>query len=434
MPPAEAGYLRDAFTPRWLAAQRWFRAKRRPIRATAFEDVASLDAAHASLAVLHVEYSDGGDDRYLVLIRDGPDAREPLGGEGAWGVLAGHMARGAVLRGRRGRFEAVPSEALEEVVPSASIAVAALDERRLAVEQSNTSVVLGERLILKLYRLVEPGPNPELEMATFLAASGFDETPALCATLRRVPDDGDPAAAAMLQVYVASSGDAWGRLIGLLEGGAADAVALAARIGALTARLHAALSSRPDDADFPARAATPNERAAWQAAAEAQLNAALAAVEGRNRSRLHDLAPAIAERFEAIGAADGARLSRIHGDYHLGQLLVAPDERLLVIDFEGEPGRSVAERSRPSSPLRDVAGMLRSLDYATRSVRMDAADGLAAELRSAFLDGYGGVPAGDYDVLRAFELEKACYEVAYEANNRPAWLWLPLRALADLTQ
>jgi len=155
---------------------------------------------------------------------------------------------------------------------------------------------------------------------------------------------------------------------------------------------------------------------------------------GADHERLVALAPAIRARFaDAFGsAAGGARVCRIHGDYHLGQLLARADGGFSVIDFEGEPARPLSERRRPASPLRDVAGMLRSLDYAARTAEREhglAADAWLRRAREAFLDAYGVVDGG---LLAAFELEKACYEVRYEAGMRPHWLWLPMDALARL--
>ena len=163
-------------------------------------------------------------------------------------------------------------------------------------------------------------------------------------------------------------------------------------------------------------------------------------MSGEDHQRLVRLAPRITARFaDTFGSAVGeAAVSRIHGDYHLGQLLARPDGGFSVIDFEGEPARPLDERREPSSPLRDVAGMLRSLDYAARTAeagvhaRQFAADRWLVEARGAFLEAYGGIDVEAQGLLDAFELEKACYEVRYEASNRPSWLWLPLAAAERL--
>lgn len=418
----------------WLAAQRWFRAKQRPIATVREVDRAML--GHVALRVLEVGYADGGAaDRYLV---PSIDEREPRDGEGAWTSLVRAMADGDELRGMGGHFACSPTAVLDELLPSPRDAAAALDERRLGVEQSNTSVVLGDRLILKLYRLMEPGENPDLEVSTFLTEVGFADTPAVAGAITWVPDAGEPAAAAMLQAFVPSAGDAWAAMLAALASDPDRGGRIAADVGRVTAALHRALASRPDAPAFPTRAASIAETAAWRASAERQLAQAVAAVRGEAHDRLAELAPRVSARFaETFGAANGeARVSRIHGDYHLGQLLARTDGGFSVIDFEGEPARPLDERRLPGSPLRDVAGLLRSLDYAARTAAREAptfdADAWLADASGTFLGAYGAIGPSQAALLTAFALEKACYEVRYEANNRPDWLWLPLAAVGRL--
>jgi trehalose synthase-fused probable maltokinase len=360
---------------------------------------------------------DVGSERYLVPMVDG---REPADGEGLWIALADAIGREAGI----GRFVTRRAAGFEPGV---------VGERRLAVEQSNTSVVVGERLILKLYRLLEPGENPDVEISAFLARVGFADTPALAGSVVYATG-GARASAAMLQAYLPGAHDAWAAMGSLLASDPQRGVEMAERIGDLTARLHRALASRPDDVAFPARPATIHETAAWRATAERQAKLAVDSVRGAEHNRLVALAPAVRARF-ADGfesATDDASVGRIHGDYHLGQLLARSDGGLAVIDFEGEPSRPLAERRAPTSPLRDVAGMLRSLDYAARTAEREhglAADAWLVRARGAFLGAYGDVDAA---LLSAFELEKACYEIRYEAGMRPDWLWLPLAAVERL--
>jgi maltokinase len=417
-------------TPDELRSQRWFRAKGRPIASVVEVDRAPLGQGSA-LSVLEVVYADGGGpDRYLVP-RVG--TREPEDGDGTWAALADLAASGGEARGSGGRFIGSP-------VGGTAARIGSLAERRLRVEQSNTSVVLGVALILKLYRLLEPGDNPDLEVSAFLTDAGFPDTPAVVGSIAYENSAGGRAAAAMLQHYVPSRGDAWAAMLEALAGDPAAGTGLAVEVGALTRRMHDALASRPDRSNFPARAATVAETADWRASAERQLAQAVTAVDGEARDRLVALAPRVTARFaDTFGSATGeARVTRVHGDYHLGQLLARVDGGFSVIDFEGEPARPIDERRRPGSPLRDVAGMLRSLDYAARTaeVRADAggfdAEAWLGEARAAFLGEYGGIGAEDRGLLDAFELEKACYEVRYEANNRPDWLWLPLAAVERL--
>src|SRR5687767_8176475 len=407
MAPAEAAGAVIGLTPEWLRAQRWFRAKQRPIAAVAQIDRAPLGPAE--LRVLEVSYADGGPaDRYLVpTVED----REPRDGEGAWVSLVRAMADGAELRGDHGRFICSRTGALDELLPSARDAAAALVERRLRVEQSNTSIVLDERLMLKLYRLLEPGESPDLEVSAFLTDAGFADTPAVAGAMTYAPDDGEPAAAAaMLQAFVPSSGDAWAAMLRALASDPDGGVEIAASVGRATAAMHAALASRPDHPSFPARPATVPETAAWRASAERQLAQAVTSVSGKAHARLVQLAPALSARFaDTFGSATGgAVVSRLHGDYHLGQLLARTDGGFSVIDFEGEPARPLEERRLPGSPLRDVAGLLRSLDYAARTNERESAGfdagGWLAEARSAFLGAYAAIGPSEAALLTAFEL------------------------------
>jgi maltokinase len=403
-------------TPADLASQRWFRSKQRSIVAVAEVDRAAIGLG--ALVVLEAAFDDDlGSERYLVPLVDG---REPADGEGLWSAIAdaiGSEARiGPFVTSRAPGFQTGP-----------------LDERRLAVEQSNTSVVLGERLIVKLYRLLEPGENPDVEVSAFLGRVGFPDTPALAGSVT-YEADGSRASAAILQAYVPGAEDAFSTMRSALATDPQRGVEMAERTGDLTARLHRALASRPDDVAFPVRSATVEETAAWRTSAERQAALAVESLRGTEHERLVGLAPAVRARFaDAFGSATGAApVSRIHGDYHLGQLLARPDGGLAVIDFEGEPSRPLAERRAPASPLRDVAGMLRSLDYAARTAERQGggeADAWLPRARDAYLGAYGDVDAA---LLSAFELEKACYEIRYEAGMRPDWLWLPLAAVERL--
>jgi maltokinase len=267
--------------------------------------------------------------------------------------------------------------------------------------------------------------------------AGFTETPAVAGGLMYQADAEPPMTAAMLQAFVPSLGDAWGVLRLALRTDPPNAIETVAAIGRTTAGLHAALRSIPGNPDFPARAATVAETATWRTDAERQLALAVDSLRGEAHDALVALAPSVRARFaDAFGSATGdALVSRIHGDYHLGQLLARDDGGFSVIDFEGEPARTPDERRRPASPLRDVAGMLRSLDYAARTVAREGeldADAWLVGARQAFLDAYGRIGTSDAALIEAFELEKACYEVRYEAANRPDWLWLPLGAVARL--
>jgi maltose alpha-D-glucosyltransferase/alpha-amylase len=432
------GRLASALTPEWLAAQRWYRGKSRALTSVELLDAAQIDGSPGWLLVLGATDASGAVARYQVPVTpEGDSFREPLDGEGVWRRLAALILEGGALHGAHGRWTFTPTAAVGELLPASVDALSQLHERRLGVQQSNSSVAFGDRLILKVYRLLEPGGNPEVEMNAFLTGVGFREAPGLAGSASYLLA-GEPHSAAMLQELVQSSGDGWSWALDRLaapEDGPADAIRGAGQIGHLTARMHAALASRPEVPGFPARPATREELAAWRAAAERQLSAALAVLDGGTRPRLAAIAPRMTTAFQAIERGGAVRVTRIHGDYHLGQLLRTSDG-FSIIDFEGEPARTLAERHAPASPLRDLAGMLRSLDYAAHSsaweLREHGPQDWLRDARAAFLEGYGRIGAEDAPLLAAFELEKACYEVVYEANMRPDWVWLPLEALERL--
>jgi trehalose synthase-fused probable maltokinase len=431
--------LASAFTPDWLAAQRWFRGKSRGLERVELIDAAQLGESSGWLLVLEATDGAGAGARYQVpaVLADGTFG-EPGDGDGLWQALAGLMLDGGDVAGTRGRWEFTSTSAANAILANGRATLPALPERRLGGQQSNTSVALGEALILKIYRLVEPALNPEVEVNAFLTGVGFREAPALAGSAVYLLD-GKVHSVAMLQQFVPASGDGWSWVLDRLASppdGPAQAIEAVAQIGRLTDSMHAALASRPEAPGFPSRHATSEELVAWGASARQQLSAALDALEGDDLARLTSAAPRIVAALGAIEVSAGASVSRIHGDYHLGQLLRTADG-FVVIDFEGEPARSMAERRAPASPLRDLAGMLRSLDYAGHAAGRAEWTGVErtawiGEARAAFLDAYGGISPQETPLLAAFELEKACYEVAYEANNRPDWIWLPLGALDRL--
>ena len=362
----------------------------------------------------------------------------------------------------------------------------AADVRRLGGEQSNTSIAYGSRVILKLFRRLQPGTHPELEMGRFLTeVARFENTPALLGSVEHVADDGTATVLAVLQRYVRNQGDAWRLTLDILDreldtlalvtGDAAPDVEesfatylpYAEALGRRTAELHLALATPSGD---PAFAVEPLEAADLTAAAEdarAQGERAFAALdrlakEGDGAGG--PLACLLARRDECLALLEslsrstppaGAVKTRVHGDYHLGQVLVAEGD-VVIVDFEGEPSRPADERRAKSSPLRDVAGLLRSFAYAADTATRDvsarfpeARERIAAAAEAwrrlaerAFLASYeeaakdSPVWIEDADgreaVLRLHLLAKALYEVNYEANNRPDWIETPVRGVLAL--
>jgi maltose alpha-D-glucosyltransferase/alpha-amylase len=330
------------------------------------------------------------------------------------------------------------------------------------MDQSNTSVVLGERLLLKAFRWLQPGLNPDLELVAYLTEeAGFTAVPPLAGYAEVVSRSSEPATVALLQAFVADAADAYESLAEtltdwLLAPGSVTveyATEIAAEIGALSAGLHAALASAHGIPGFEPRPATRDELRGWYADARTQLDRALDITPGEAGHVLRELAPRIAEELTIFEALPTEPLvTRVHGDYHLGQVLAAPDG-FRIVDFEGEPARSLEERRAHRSPLRDVASMLRSFDHVGRSAGRRAEernggpvwdpgldlDGWLRRSRERFLEAYraglrqAGAPIEiDPALLRAFEIEKECYEFVYAATYLPEWLWAPTAGMRAL--
>ncbi|WP_425230857.1 phosphotransferase [Sphingomonas sp.] len=289
----------------------------------------------------------------------------------------------------------------------------------LSAEQSNSSAVLGGRAVLKLLRKLAPGAHPEVEMARYLTQAGFDQVPPVLGTVTRV--EGDERCLVMLvQRFVPNRGDGWSWTLAALADGR-DYGPFARRLGERLAAMHAVLAQHADDSAFEPEPLDAAGAAALGARVTAQVTRALAVhpMAAIDRDELCARATAIAAR------AEGQCRTRIHGDLHLGQLLVTEDADVVFIDFEGEPTRSLAERRTKDVALRDVAGVLRSFDYAeAKAGRTDS--GFRARAEAAFLAGYG---VASHPLLLLFLLEKAAYEVTYEAANRPDWVDVPAHGL-----
>jgi len=392
-------------------------------------------------------------------------------------MLLDHLRRKAVLERGDERTEFLPTVLLQEYEPSSE----APQVRYLAVEQSNSTAVIDDRVIVKLLRRIENGIHPEAEIGRYLAEHGYRNASPNLGEIRRIASDGEPRTLAVLQGFMRNQGDGWtwalAYLTRSLEDAAlaadgnvtADLVApyenLGALIGKRLAELHACLAGPTDEPDFAPEPIARADVTDWEERAQNQLDRAFAAIEaaraamdsetgalaqdvlGRRRA-VHDLVRRLAK-----SSAAGLK-ARIHGDFHLGQLLVVQND-VVIIDFEGEPARPLKDRRRKSSPLRDVAGILRSFDYAaaavvtTRTATSPKLDRKQLDLLGRFTEAacdgfrkaYAGVlaeaahpwmGAEDEGLLRLFLIEKAAYEICYEAANRPAWIAFPLRGLATL--
>ena len=306
-------------------------------------------------------------------------------------------------------------------------------ERPIGIDQSNTSVLLGDGMLVKCYRRLWPGEHPEVELVTYLG-DRVGCVPRALGSLRYADTAGFEYTLALVQAFVpdARDGWTWGQELHetLAAGGSVEG--WGGQLGEVTARLHAALAEAPG-----ARPATDADRHAVAARAGRELDHALAVTSGEAADRLHGWAPRIRAELEALDVSAPARLSRIHGDLHVGQILQSP-AGLDVIDFEGEPTRPPEERRAADLPLRDVASMLRSFEHLPRWVFRDRPDKLpqalawAAIQRREFLDAYGSGGSVDSAVLRALEVEKATYEFVYAATFMPAWTPVALGAMDAL--
>ena len=387
----------------------------------------------------------------------------PLEDGGPWRGLHALASRGGTAAGALGgRLVGRPGgdRSGGRLGPAGQQASApALVVRPAASDQSHTSVIVDERSILKLYRRLTPGPNPEAEVLAALAGVVDAPVPAWSGEVDLVLSDGETTALAIEQAFIPGADDAFelhaeGLAAWLAGGGAPVPTAIAAATGVALGRLHAALESVGGSA-FAPRPAGPDDRAAWLAAAEAHLGAAVdavAAVDPELAGRIARSGHAIRRALRPLGdPAIPVRLQRIHGDLHLGQVLPTPDGVLLV-DFEGDPTLDPAARRSLGAPLADLAGFLRSLDHVARSgirragVRLGGRPGPGAvaaldrwieAARAACLAGYAaglGRPAwaANRALLRAFEVDKELREFIYAATFLPAWLYAPAGGLPAL--
>ncbi len=445
----------------WLPQQRWFPAKGRPVRSVSVAAVTPLITEGEPLldhVVLAVAFDDASPQQhYQILLARRPHVRAELehatlgrvgdlsAYDGLWDPGVTGWLLDAIRSGRTvGEVRFVPEAGAE--IPED------MTGRVLGAEQSNTSVSWGEKSIFKLFRRVTPGVNPDLELHRALRSVGSHEVAALQGAVEGV-FDGEPVTLGMLQDYAANSAGGWAMALASVRDLLAEGDLRADEVGG----------------DFAGEASRLGEtiavvhRELRQALGSAERDPQELAANWRERlSTVVEQVPALAGHeepiravYDAVAALDGTiPAQRVHGDLHLGQTLRTP-LGWLVIDFEGEPSASLAERVRPDSALRDVAGMLRSFDYAAfhqlsrwepsgdwtdpdhDSQMTWRANEWAGRNRSAFCDGYalkaGTDPREHSAVLRAFELDKAVYEVLYETRSRPSWAPIPLASIARLT-
>ncbi|WP_327431843.1 maltokinase N-terminal cap-like domain-containing protein [Streptomyces sp. NBC_01236] len=455
----------DPLLREWLPRQRWFAGKGRPV--TGFSLVAAVELLPptAKLGLLHLLVRahqpltpargaaphPGDCYQLLIGVREvlpprlapaliGHLEEGPLAGRTVYEALYDPRPAGVLLealrtRARIGelRFERERRRGDGELRETRETRETReirgdLVPRVVTSEQSNSSIVYGDTFILKLLRRIVPGTNPDLELPLVLSREGCIRVPAPVAWM--VADLGEEKTyiLGVLQPFVQGASDGWELALRQLAKGE-DFTGEARELGRATAEVHTALASA-----LPTTTLGRAQMGPLVDGMTERLEAAAQAVPA-----LRPYAPGLRTAFEALAdlAAEGHTWTaqRIHGDLHLGQCLRSPSGEWSLIDFEGEPSKSLAERRMAQPPARDIAGMLRSFDYAAHS-QHPPVPGWADACRAAFCTGYAEVagvdPRTDPVLLHAYETDKAVYEVLYEARHRPDWLPVPLAAVRRL--
>ncbi|MCP4382248.1 MAG: maltose alpha-D-glucosyltransferase [Hyphomicrobiales bacterium] len=497
---------RDAL-PDFVSRQRWFADKGATVRRVKLTSLGSIPGEQNELALLHPETDSKQTQTYfmplsvlwgeenvhfgapklsytLAKLRSGPNLGALLDGaydERFHRDLISAIRAGGGIEMDAGLLQFDNTEALSRLELSGEI-------RGAGVEQSNVSFIVGDDAIIKIYRNLREGAHPEIEVGRFLTeVADYPHTPAFLGAASFAPVDGKPMTLAAVFAYVRNQGDAWNVVTGglnrdleeleqLPRDDGTDTTTptspllyphdLAGKLGRRTAKLHAAFSAPTRDRAFRTEAIRSTDINRWVKAATSEVTSAIRAaaravktltgVDRDAADTLSRLRKTIVNRVAAVRdlPVDG-RKSRVHGDYHLGQVLVVEND-VMIIDFEGEPQRGVAERRQKTSPLRDVAGMLRSFDYAassaidhvrSRTGRDDEGlhrranawrDAAASDFLAAYWEVAGDVGFLPTDqtardgLLDLFLIWKAAYEIRYEAALRPAWIGIPIHGLLEI--
>jgi maltose alpha-D-glucosyltransferase / alpha-amylase len=518
----------EAALPAYIQLRRWFGGKARGIASAQLLDTIPItyDDQQAMIAMVRVSYGEGLPDTYVLplacatgahadqLARDFPHAliahiqradgergvlHDALLDRGFCAALLELIASGGRQAGATGAIQASPTGAFARL---RGLDPAPLEPKIVTVEQSNSSIIYGDRLIMKLFRRLEPGLNLDLEIGRFLTERGFRNSPPAAGAIEYHAADSGVTGLAFLQGFVPNQGDAWSYTLRTIAQSfvgvrhatprqtSASPLALAGHeippqarallgvylasaelLGRRTAELHLVLASDSSDAAFvPEPFDEPYRQVVFDSmcsAAGRALQALRRALAGlpeplrQSGQRILALEGQIIERFRsALDQPIEALRTRVHGDYHLGQVLVSDDD-FYIIDFEGEPARSLTERRNKNSPLQDVAGMLRSFHYAPYAVLFGQAPGVAFDdedvralepwarlwhhwTSAAFLKSYLATadgapflprsPESMRAMLDIYLLDKAIYELAYELNNRPAWVQIPVEGILQLVE
>src|SRR5882762_9382032 len=471
--------------PKFIEAQRWYAQKGEPVREAPVTDQVIWDVGALSWLLTFVQVKDA---QYFLPLALGWEEDEDhvralsalavarVRQQANVGVMADAMADEAFCRHvvkaigdqkslamANGMLRFTPTSAFASIAGSE---VASLTLAGLHTQSTNTSVTLGERLFLKCFRRIRPGIHPELEVGRFLTeVAHFKNCVPLAGAVEYVPNSGESAAVALLQAYIPNQGDAWSYTLAYLERFVESLrenethgayLTLIQTLATRTAELHRAFAMKSGNAAFEPESLTQQDVEAWGARVKQEAEETLRQIEKDPKAK-----PLAAQKAKILAFVDAcaapkkpALKTRHHGDYHLGQVLVSNND-FLIIDFEGEPSRPLAESRRKHSPLRDVAGMLRSFSYARGSTQLrertepgierlgPALGAWENATRKAFVEAYAAAMKGSglFDsiddmrgLLQLAEMEKVLYELRYEAANRPDWIHIPVQGLTSLLQ
>ena len=438
----------------YVTSRRWYGAKSRTVAHSQLLDSVVLRTAepHFALALVEMRYDTGAHDIYQLVYALRGDRLEvdALDDPAAARELVHAMRSGLTLQGVEGVIEFRPVEGFAGLGRELS------DARSVGAEQSNTSIVFDDELILKVFRRLEAGINPELEMLRFLTEHGFSNVAALGGWYAY---SGGPLGATLgiLQEFVLDGLDGWGLAL--------DELCIAPkrfgerlhRLGEVTGEMHTVLASDPNDPAFAPETPSVEALALLTATVDEEIERVFLSLP-EDDERLAPIAgrgEEVREQLRMLTYAGSAGMAiRTHGDYHLGQTLwkglgapAALQGDWVILDFEGEPARSLTDRRRKRSPLRDVAGMLRSFAYVASAVELlrgsKAPEGWEETARAQFLEGYVAtvdptlLPSGHGAIerlLAVYELEKAVYELQYELDNRPEWVGIPVSGIQRLIE
>ena len=456
MVTVDAGFLEG-----WLVEQRWFASKSRDLSAVNLLETLTLQESETQplvLALVEARFATGTHELYQVLLgaRRGAPAHEEgtIAEAGGWelydavgdpeqgGVLAGLFDGGREVHGEHGSVRFHHTEGAPGMGAHPAV-------RPMGAEQSNSSVILDDAYVLKVFRRLEAGDNPELEMLRFLTEQGFESIARLQGWYDFSGELMD-ATLGVVQDYVADATDGWELALDAIGAGDDGLIDRLRGLGAVTGEMHRALGANGTDPAFSPEQPSDDALALLTATIDEQIERMwvdLPEGDPAVEPVLHR-GQEIRDRLQMMSHVGvGGRQIRHHGDFHLGQTLARPDGGWVILDFEGEPARSLRDRRRKRSPLRDVAGMLRSFAYAASASELlrgiPAPEGWEERARVAFLEGYyehvdmGLLPAGQAAIdklLAIFELEKAVYELRYEIDNRPDWVRVPVAGIARLLQ